>query len=101
MRCNDIAYLCTAEIVKDEVGNEDEVLTKKQVFANAKSVGYREFYAAATADIKPDMILELSDYLDYSQEKTVEFKGQLYDVIRAYQKGMRMELTLTTRLGDD
>lgn len=95
---NDIAKLVSTVITYDNVGNTIETKTEKQVFVQPKSVRMREFYEAATVDMKPDLILVLADYYDYSDQKLVEYKGKTYDVIRTYVNQNRLELTLTERI---
>lgn len=95
---NDIAKLVSVVITYDDVGNTIETPTEKEVFVQSKSVRAREFYEAATVDMKPDLVLVLSDYYDYDGEKLVEYNDKVYDVIRTYVNKNRLELTLTERI---
>ena len=95
---NDVCYLCTYVKTHDAYLNPIKVLTKKEVWCKSKGVTFREFYAAATADIKPSLIIELADVYDYDNEKIVEYDGIFYDVIRTYPINKTLQITLTTRL---
>lgn len=96
---NDIAYLCREVIRQDEYMNEISELEKREVFVQAKSIGSREFYQAATTDFHPVLTLVLADYYDYQDEKIVIYEGRPFDIIRTYRKGTRLELTLQERIG--
>lgn len=64
-----------------------------------RSVGQREYYAAATTDFKPELTLVLADYYDYNDEQIVEYSGRLYSVIRTYINRDRLEIVLERRAG--
>lgn len=96
---NDIAYLCKETITQDEFRNEILSLEEREVFVQAKSIGAREFYQAATTDYHPTITLVMADYYDYEGEGVVRYNGDLFDVIRTYRKGNRLELTLQERIG--
>lgn len=95
---NDIAYLCSETVTQDEYFNEVKEYTERQVFVQPKSVGMREFYAAATADLHPSLVLVLADYYDYDGEKVMKYNDKYYDVTRTYVNKNRLEITLTERL---
>ena len=96
---NDIAYLCKETITQDEYLNEIPSLQEREVFVRAKSIGSREFYQAATTDYHPTVTLVLADYYDYDGESVVRYDEKLFDVIRTYRQGNRLELTLQERIG--
>lgn len=96
---NEIANLCAVKIEQDEYGNENRVLEKRPVFVQPRSVGQREYYAAATTDFKPELTLVLADYYDYNDEQIVEYSGRLYSVIRTYINRNRLEIVLERRAG--
>lgn len=99
MLCNEIAYLCREIIEFDQYRNEVKVFESRMIFVREKSVGAKEFYVAGTVDLKPDIILEMTDYSEYDGEKILQYNGKMYDIIRQYRKGRRLELTLTERCG--
>ena len=96
---NDIAYLCKETITQDEYLNEVTDLSEREVFVRAKSIGSREFYQAATTDYHPTVTLVLADYYDNDGESVVRYDEKLFDVIRTYRQGNRLELTLQERIG--
>lgn len=96
---NEIAYLCKEIITQDKYLNETTSLQEREVFVRAKSIGSREFYRAATTDYHPALTLVLADYYDYDGESVVRYDGKLYDVIRTFRSGNRLELILQERIG--
>ncbi len=96
---------------RDKYGNPETVETSREVFCRVYGVTRSEFYQAATADIHPEITFQLSDFLDYEGEKTVEHNGIRYSVIRTYRdpgsfhhrRGMDpngIELVCGRRIGD-
>lgn len=68
----------------DEYGNELITTTEKEVFCRTYGIDRNEFYSAATAGLKPEITVRLSDHADYEGEKTAIFHGNEYDIIRTY-----------------
>lgn len=75
-----------SEIVSshDDYGNEIRTTQQRDVFCRTFGVDRNEFYSAATAGLKPEVTVRLSDYADYQGEKTAIFHGNEYDIIRTY-----------------
>lgn len=83
----DVIKLIKETITTDEYGNEAVTTdTPKEVYALISSVGRNEFYAAAHAGMKPEIIFQMR-LADYSQEEQIEYDGMTYQVIRTYQTG--------------
>lgn len=96
---NDVAYLVPETVTKDE--NFNPIIKKgepRMVYVKPKSVGMREFYAAATTDFHPDLVLVLADYLDYDGEKLIEYNDKPFNIVRTYRNGLELELTLEERI---
>ena len=91
---DNVATLYSAVETQDDYGNIIETLTGKQVYVKPRSVYSNDFYAAATTGLKPEVVLELF-FADYNGEKTVQYNGIDYEVIRAYQKPESDVLELT------
>lgn len=70
---------------------------ERTVPAEVKSVGMKEFYLAKDADIQPELVFTLADYIDYQGEKMFRFDGILYDVVRTYMKGQSIDITAKRR----
>jgi SPP1 family predicted phage head-tail adaptor len=60
--------------------------TFKQVFANKKSATRSEFYQAAAAGMKVDIVFEIR-LVDYSGEKEIRYNSKRHKVIRTYETG--------------
>lgn len=80
---------------RDRYGNPIVERTEREVFCQAYSVNRSEFYSAANAGLNPQLVIRLSDYLEYDGEKLVEFEGERYSVIRTYRdRGSMHQQTL-------
>lgn len=93
-------------IIQDDIGNEIPVETKTGIYCGLKSVGRNEFYNAAVADLKPELIFVVHPY-EYSGEKKVSFKMAedseeiTYSVIRTYQPNSEEMELIVERDGAD
>lgn len=74
--------------------------TGRDVFAEIRSVGYNEFYAAKSAGIEPSIVFVLTDYLEYDGEKIVLFNDERYRIVRTYTNGQTIELTCEVATND-
>lgn len=98
----DIAYLVKEKYVSvDSEGNVIRRREAREVLCKVESISRREFYAAATQDLRPELTLTISHQIDYDGEKLVTYHDKLYDVIRTYWQGDEVELTLTKRAGTE
>jgi len=53
------------------------------IFCSKKTVTRNEFYSAAQAGLKPEIIFVIHDY-EYNSEEKVKFEGITYKVLRTY-----------------
>lgn len=90
---NEIIYLIKQTRSTDEYGDPVISQSSRQVFCRVDSVGMKEFYQAASTGLKPELKFVLADYLEYQGEQLVEYDGAVYHVLRAYRKGLELELT--------
>ena len=67
----------------------------RRVFCKSASISMREFYEANANDFYPERKFILSDYLDYDDERMVEYEGRRYRVLRTYQPDQELELIVT------
>lgn len=67
----------------DEIGNPTKEKVEKVRLCKIKSIGEREFYSAATTEIKPDIKFIMKKF-EYEGQKELEFEGEKYKVRRAY-----------------
>ncbi len=70
----------------------------KTVYANKKSVKYSEFYQAAMAGLKPELVFEINSF-EYDNEDKVRYNDKEYAIIRTYEKGEVIELTVSSFIG--
>lgn len=100
---DNVAILYTAEETQDQYGNIKETYTEREVFVKPRSISRSEFYNAATAGLKPELTLVLSNPMEYQGEKLAKFEDTIYEVIRVYQKpeSDSIELTLQNRIADN
>ena len=79
---------------------EEYEADSRDVFAEIRSVGYSEFYAAKSAGIEPSIVFVLADYMEYDGEKIVLFNDEQYRVVRTYTNGQTIELTCERATND-
>lgn len=88
----DVLELFGVTQVDDGGGGLTETETSRQVFANRKSVRSSEFYQAAAAGLKPEIVFEIRA-VEYQDEPRLSYAGKVYQIIRTYSKdGELLEL---------
>lgn len=96
---NDIIFLITESKDVNEYGDTVVTETSRQVFAQAQSIGQKEFYQAQATDLKPTIKFILADFLDYRNELIILHQGfgaekpERYNVIKTYRNGNQLEIT--------
>lgn len=90
-----IALISTEQTGTDAAGDPLIQETYTEVFAKLKSIRQSEFYQAAAVGLKPEIMFELRDYLDYDDQQILEHEGIRYRVLRTFRAGIRLELTCT------
>lgn len=95
-----IATLRAETVTQDASLNEVTTYTDRDVFVHPASVRQSEFYQAANAGLKPELVLVLANFADYQGERVVVFEGKEYTVLRTYRRPDRdrLELTLEERV---
>ena len=94
---NEIIYLVSMGHSEelDEYGDMVAKETYTRRFAKFKSVSQTEFYQPQTVGIKPEIKVELADYLDYEDQQEVIYNDIRYKVFRTYRTVTNgLELTL-------
>lgn len=84
-------------IVHGEVVKE---ATYRKVYANKKSVRQSEFYQGASAGLKPELVFEIRA-VEFRNEEYVRFNGKMYTIVRMYENGENIELTVTSFVGGE
>ena len=100
---NDIIKFLTTTVstTVNSVGDFDKTRIERQVFAEVKSVGMKEYYEAVTLGLKPEIKFVLQDYDDYQGEKEVAYNGIRYEVTRVYRtENNLLELTCSGGVRD-
>lgn len=69
----------------DDEGNKNTTTTEQEVFCQIFGITRSEFYAAATANLHPELTARISDFADYHGEKLARYDGVLYSIIRVYR----------------
>ncbi|MDM8151643.1 phage head closure protein [Priestia megaterium] len=87
MLFNEILYLVKP---REETQNEEGFPvpgedTRRQIFANEKSIRGNEFYIASQSGYTLDTMFEIHS-LDYEGEKVVEYEFKRYRVVRTYER---------------
>lgn len=100
MKNKKIKLIKKIRIGKDKDLNVEYKDETKEIFAEIRSVYGNEFYTAGTQDIKPEAVLIIYPF-EYSSEKTIEYDGKRYEVIRTYEKNINeLEITIGEKIGD-
>lgn len=91
---NDVIKLRSYTETVDSYGIPQREIHERTVFAGLKSIGQSEFYQAQADGLKPELKFILSDYYDYRGEKEIEHEGKVYNVLRTYRDGKKIEITV-------
>lgn len=96
-----VLTLIRQETTVDEYGAPviDEI--RREVFAEQMSIGQKEFYQAHAVGLQPEIKFKLADYLDYEEERLVEYAGQRYRVLRTYRTGLEIEIVCYREVNPD
>lgn len=87
------------KVTEDIVHGEPvQTLVYKEVYANKKSVRYNEFYQAAMTGLKPELVFEVHSF-EYDNEDKVRYNNKEYSIIRTYEKGEVIEITVSSFIG--
>ena len=68
----------------DDLGQEYPVESRVTVLAREKDATRSEFYQAAVAGLKPELVFDVHSF-EYSGERKLVFDGREYSVIRTYR----------------
>lgn len=90
-----------AVLIKRQYQGEELLETRREVLCSFRSIGMKEFYQANASDFHPELKLVLADYLDYENEKLVDYEGQRYRVVRTYRAGQELEIVLAKAPAED
>lgn len=74
-------------------GEPIQAITWKEVYANKRSVRQSEYYEAANLGLKPELVFEVNSF-EYDVHEKIQYNGKQFEVLRAYEKGEVVELTV-------
>src|SRR5690606_30293083 len=92
MRHKDVIQLVSVTIGEDELGNQIEQETMRQVFANEFSISDRDFYNAGIQGLRPEKLFEIY-VLDYQNGPKFIHNGIKYLTIRTETRDKKIRLT--------
>ena len=92
MRHNQVIKLISVTITEDDIGNQIETPTERDIFANEFYVGSSEFYSAAVAGLKPERQFEIYS-LEYQDEEKLKCDDIPYRIIRTETRGDKTRLS--------
>lgn len=99
MRHKEVIELLSVTIIEDELGNQIEQETARQVFANEFSISDRDFYSAGVQGLKPEKRFEIYSF-EYQDEQKFRYNSNKYRIIRTETKGEKIRLTGEKVVGD-
>lgn len=81
---HELILITPGAIDYDDIGNQIETdPIETPILCRLNSVGRSEFYNAAAAGLRPEMVFTIHGY-EYSDQKLVKFEGVQYRVVRTY-----------------
>jgi len=92
----DVIKLVSVEIAKDELRQEIQSKTEREVFANKRSVSQSEFFNAGLGGMKAQYAFDIR-LVDYEGENSLIFNEREYSIYRTFEKGENIELYCEVR----
>lgn len=84
---NEVTLIGVAAAEPDDSGQVIETPVETKVLCKEKSIGHREFYAAAANGIRLERTLVIHRF-EYDGQTMVRYNGQDLKVVRAYATGI-------------
>jgi hypothetical protein len=91
-----VIELLAVTIVETESGGFTETKVNRLVYADKRSVRQSEFYQAAQAGLKPEIVFVVRR-IDYADERLLSDNGLEYSIIRTYEAKNEMIELVSTR----
>ena len=85
MLFKDVINLVSVTTGENDMGDIIEVETKRQVYADKRSVRQNEFYQAQATGLRPELMFIIRT-IEYEQEPKLEYDSKTYTIIRTYDK---------------
>lgn len=80
-----VIYLITLTPRTNSIGDAVTTLTKRQVYAEKKTVRQFEVYQASSVGLCPELKFTIR-ISDYNNERHIEYNEVMYNIIRTYEK---------------
>lgn len=84
MTYDHIIKLLSIECRKNNLDELVEIITETPAYASLKSIGQTEKYQSKAAGLEPTLKFVLAEYLEYNNEKDIEFEGTRYRVLSTF-----------------
>lgn len=84
----------------EEFGEIIKKFVYRKVYTNKKSIRQSEFYQGASAGLKPELLFEIRS-VEFKEDEMVKYDGKEYTIIRTYDKGETVELTVSSHVKGD
>lgn len=92
-------YLISETFETDELGNQFSKKEKRLVQATKRNIMMNEFYQAAQAGIRPEFEFIIHTF-EYCGETLIEYNGNIYQVIRTFERNIdELEIYVQRKLG--
>lgn len=72
---------------------ENAYQTERTVYVTVRSCGMQETYTAMSQGLVPEIKFDLAAEEEYQGEKLCKYNDELYDIMRVYKNGDKVELT--------
>jgi len=80
---DDVCFLVSTEIVKDELHQDIEVEVEREVFCSVLNINQYEYASAIAAGRKPKNTFVVN-YEDYNDENKIKYNNQSYTIYRTF-----------------
>lgn len=94
----DVVKLVSTTITTDELFQEVETKTEREVFADKRSASQSEFFNAGQIGLKPQYVFTIR-FSEYADETELIYNKKTYSIYRTYEKGENIELHSEVRVG--
>lgn len=95
---DDVCKLISQIPAKDEIGQSLPVETSREVLCEIGDITRAEFSSASQSGLKPELKIK-TFFLNYQNEKIVEYNGERYSIYRTFRNGDDIELYAGSKAG--
>ena len=96
----DLILIGSEDFISDAIGNQIPAEKETQVMGYEDRLSRNEFYQAGQSGITLAKLFVIHPY-EYSNQNLVKFEGQMYTIIRTYQRDYEeLEIVCQVKLGE-